>query len=166
MMTAKGAAMWLLKTEPSTYAYAGSERDGRATWDGVKNQVALKNLRAMKVGERTVVYDTGNEKRAVGWAEVTRAAYPDPKTKDPRLVVVGFRPVGRLARPVPLAELKTLAAFAGSPLLRQGRLSVVPLTAAQVQAIEARGRRRANGCSCSLPWPGPRTRRESLGCWG
>jgi predicted RNA-binding protein with PUA-like domain len=140
MMAAKGAAMWLLKTEPSTYGYADLERDGKATWDGVKNPVALKNLRAMKVGERTVVYHTGNEKAAVGWAEVTRAAYPDPKAGDPRLVVVDLKPVGRLARPVPLAELKALAAFAGSPLVRQGRLSVVPLTAAQVQAIDTRGR--------------------------
>jgi predicted RNA-binding protein with PUA-like domain len=132
--------MWLLKTEPSAYSYPDLERDGKATWDGVSNPVALKNLRAMKVGERAVVYHTGKEKAAVGVAEVTRAAYPDPKAADPRLVVVDLKAVGRLARPVPLAELKALEVFAGSPLLRQGRLSVVPLTAAQFKAVEARGR--------------------------
>jgi predicted RNA-binding protein with PUA-like domain len=132
--------MWLLKTEPSAYGYPELERDGRATWDGVTNPVALKNLRAMKVGERAVIYHTGKEKAAVGLAEVTRAAYPDPKAGDARLVVVDLRPTGRLARAVPLAEIKALEVFAGSPLLRQGRLSVVPLTAAQLKAIEARGR--------------------------
>jgi len=136
-----GAAMWLLKTEPSAYSYSELEREGKATWDGVKNPVALKNLRAMKVGDRAVVYHTGNEKAAVGFAEVTRAAYPDPKAGNPSLVVVDLKPLGRLARPIPLAEIKALEVFGGSPLVRQGRLSVVPLTAAQVNAIETRGRR-------------------------
>ncbi len=128
--------MWLLKTEPSAYGYDDLEREGRAVWDGVTNPVALKNLRAMRAGDRAVVYHTGDEKAAVGIAEVTRAAYPDPKAKDPKLVVVDLKPVGRLKRPVTLAEMKRLAVFAGSPLVRQGRLSVVPLTAAQWKALE------------------------------
>jgi predicted RNA-binding protein with PUA-like domain len=127
--------MWLLKTEPSTYSYQDLEREGRATWDGVKNPVALKNLRAMKEGDAVLIYHTGDEKAVVGTALVARAAYPDPKAKDPRLVVVDLTPGGRLARPVTLAEIREIAAFADSPLLRQGRLSVVPLTKAQWNAL-------------------------------
>lgn len=133
--------MWLLKTEPSEYGYADLEREGRATWDGVRNPVALKNMRAMKVADRVFVYHTGGEKAAVGLAEVVRAAYPDPRAKDPRLVVVDIKPTGRLARPVGLAELKGLEVFKSSPLVRQGRLSVVPLTAGQWKALEERAGR-------------------------
>ncbi len=128
--------MWLLKTEPSDFSYADLEQKGRAVWDGVKNPVALRNLRSMKSGERVFVYHTGAEKAAVGIARVVEEAYPDPKSKNPRLVVVEIEAVARLARPVTLAEMKALAVFAGSPLLRQGRLSVVPLTAAQWKAVE------------------------------
>lgn len=132
--------MWLLKTEPSAYGYGDLERDGKAVWDGVTNPVALKNLKAMKAGERAFVYHTGAEKAAVGLAEVVRAAYPDPKRKDARLVVVDLKAVGRLARPVTLAEIKAMPVFKDSPLVRQGRLSVVPLTAAQWKALEAAAR--------------------------
>jgi len=127
--------MWLLKTEPSAYSYDDLEREGRTTWDGVKNPVALKNLRATKVGDEVVIYHTGDEKAAVGLAEVTKAAYPDPKTRNSRLVVVDLKARGRLPRPVTLAEMRSLPAFAESPLLRQGRLSVVPLTAAQWKVL-------------------------------
>lgn len=127
--------MWLLKTEPGTYSYADLERDGRAVWDGVKNPAALRNLQAMQPGERVLVYHTGDEKAAVGMAEVTKAAYPDPKSKNPRLLVVDLKPAGALPRPIRLAEMKALPAFADSPLVRQGRLSVVPLTAAQWKAL-------------------------------
>ena len=133
--------MWLLKTEPSAYSYDRLEGDGRTVWDGVTNPVALKNLRAMKAGDRVIVYHTGDEKAAVGIADVVREAYPDPKQKDPKLVVVEIESVARLRRPVPLAELKALAVFKDSPLVRQGRLSVVPLTGAQWKAIEQRGRK-------------------------
>lgn len=123
--------MWLLKTEPGAYSYDDLEREGRTTWDGVTNPVALKHLRAMKRGDGVIVYHTGDQRAAVGAAEVTRAAFPDPGRDDPRLVVVELRARGRLARPVPLDEIKSLPAFQDSPLVRQGRLSVVPLTAAQ-----------------------------------
>jgi predicted RNA-binding protein with PUA-like domain len=123
--------MWLLKTEPSTYAYDDLEKEGRAVWDGVKNPFALRNMREMKAGDRVVIYHTGDEKSAVGLAEVTREAYPDPKKKDPRLLVVDLKAAGRLASPVTLATIKASSIFADSPLVTQGRLSVVRLTAPQ-----------------------------------
>lgn len=133
--------MWLLKTEPGEYSYDDLEREGRARWDGVRNPAALRNLREMKRGDRVLVYHTGGEKAIVGEAVVTAEAYPDPKAGSPRLVVVDLEPRGRLGRPVALAELKALPAFAASPLVRQGRLSVVRLTAAQWALVESRGRR-------------------------
>jgi predicted RNA-binding protein with PUA-like domain len=131
--------MWLLKTEPSAYGYAQLERDGRAVWDGVTNPAALRNLRAMRVGERVLVYHTGDEKAVVGVARVTREAYPDPKAGNPRLLVVEIAPVGRLRSAVPLARIKALPEFALSPLVRQGRLSVVPLTEEQWSVLEREG---------------------------
>jgi predicted RNA-binding protein with PUA-like domain len=125
--------MWLLKTEPGTYSYDDLEREGSTRWDGVTNPVALRNLKAMKAGDRVVVYHTGGEKSAVGLAEVTREAYADPRNS--RLPVVDIAARGRLARPVTLAEIKALPLFAESPLVRQGRLSVVPLTSEQMRAI-------------------------------
>jgi predicted RNA-binding protein with PUA-like domain len=126
-------AMWLVKTEPGTYGYDDLEREGVTRWDGVTNPVALRNLRAMKEGDRVVVYHTGDEKAAVGLAEVARAAYPDPK--NPKLAVVDLASRGRLERTVTLAEIKALPVFADSPLVRQGRLSVVPLTAEQMRVL-------------------------------
>jgi predicted RNA-binding protein with PUA-like domain len=125
--------MWLVKTEPGTYSYEDLEREGRAAWDGVKNPFAIRNLRAMKVGDPVIVYHTGDERAAVGLAEVVKAAYPDPK--QPRLVVVDLQAKGRLPEPVTLATIKSLAVFEESPLVRQGRLSVVPLTAAQWKVL-------------------------------
>ena len=132
--------MWLLKTEPGDYSWAELEKAGRARWDGVRNPAAIRNLGAMKLGDRVLVYHTGDEKAAVGVAEVVRAAYPDPKYPEGKLLVVDLEPRARLARPVTLAEIKALAEFKDSPLVRQGRLSVVPLTAAQWKAIEARSK--------------------------
>ncbi len=131
--------MWLLKTEPKAYGYSDLEREGRTVWDGVTNPVALKNLRAMKAGDEVFVYHTGDEKAVVGTARVTRAAYADPKGGHPRLVVVEIEATGRMKTPVTLAEIKAMAAFADSPLVRQGRLSVVPLTPAQWKAVTERG---------------------------
>jgi predicted RNA-binding protein with PUA-like domain len=123
--------MWLVKTEPGDYAYADLEREGRTVWEGVKNPFALRNLAAMKAGDRVIVYHTGGEKAAVGLARVARAAYADPRVRDPRRLVVDLEATERLPRQVTLAEIKAHAAFAESPLVRQGRLSVVPLTSAQ-----------------------------------
>jgi predicted RNA-binding protein with PUA-like domain len=129
---------WLLKTEPSTYSFGDLEREKAARWDGITNPVALKHLRAAAVGDRAVVYHTGDEKAAVGLAEVVRAAYPDPKNE--RLWVVDLKVGERLAHPVTLATLKADPAFADSPLVKQGRLSFVPLSAAQWQRLAALAR--------------------------
>jgi predicted RNA-binding protein with PUA-like domain len=133
--------MWLLKTEAGTYSYDDLVRDGRAVWDGVSNPAALRNMREMKPGDAVAIYHTGDEKAVVGLAEVTKAAYPDPKSKNPRLCVVDLAPGARLGRPVTLAELKASPEFAHSPLVRQGRLSVVPITAPQWKALLALGRK-------------------------
>jgi predicted RNA-binding protein with PUA-like domain len=127
---------WLVKTEPGTYSFDDLLRDKRTVWDGVSNPQALKNLRGMAVGERVFVYHTGDERRVVGQAEVVRAAAPDAGPS----MVVELKAIAALPTPVALTDLKADGAFADSPLLRQGRLSVVPLTAAQVRAIEKRGR--------------------------
>jgi predicted RNA-binding protein with PUA-like domain len=132
--------MWLLKTEPGSYGYDDLERDRRTTWDGVTNPVALRNLKEMKAGDGVIVYHTGDEKAAVGQGTVVRAAYADPKADDPRRVVVDLEAAGRLPRTVTLAEIKAHPPFADSPLVRQGRLSVVPLTKAQWQVLAGKGR--------------------------
>jgi predicted RNA-binding protein with PUA-like domain len=129
-------ALWLLKTEPSAYSFADLRRDGVTAWTGVANPTAQKNLRAMKVGDRAFVYHTGDEMAAVGVGRVVRAAYADPTAGDPRLCCVDLKPLAELRTPVPLAALKGDPAFLGSPLVTQGRLSVVPLSAAQGKALE------------------------------
>ncbi len=128
--------MWLLKTEPDDYSYDQLEQEGRTRWDGVKNPAALKNIREMKTGDRAFLYHTGKEKAVVGVVEVVKAAYPDPEQKNAKLVVIDIKAERRLGRPMTLAEIKALPAFEGSPLVRQGRLSVVPLTAKQWRTIE------------------------------
>lgn len=119
---------WLLKTEPSTYGWDDLVREKTTVWDGVSNPVALRNLAAMKPGDDALIYHTGNEKAVVGLARVTKGAYPDSKAKDPKLLVVEIAPVRALAAPITLAAIKADQTFADSPLVRQGRLSVVPLT--------------------------------------
>lgn len=128
--------MWLLKTEPNDYSYNQLEQEGRTRWDGVRNPAALKNIRAMKAGDRAFLYHTGKEKAVVGVVEIVTAAYPDPEKKEAKLVVVDIEARKRVGRPVTLAEIKALPAFEGSPLVRQGRLSVVPLTEKQWKTIE------------------------------
>ena len=116
---------WLVKTEPGTYSLDDLEREGTATWDGVKNPVALKHLRAMQPGDEVLIYHTGDEKAVVGVATVVAAANPDPKIKAKR----------RLPRPVTLATIKADKAFADLPLVRIGRLSAMPIPAAQYARI-------------------------------
>jgi predicted RNA-binding protein with PUA-like domain len=123
-------AYWLLKTEPEEYAFEDHTRERATAWTGVKNPQAQANLRAMREGDRTVVYHSG-ERRAVGLAEVVRTAYPDPTAGAEDLVCVDVRAVEPLPAPVPLEALKQETAFEGSALLRQGRLSVVPLSPAE-----------------------------------
>jgi predicted RNA-binding protein with PUA-like domain len=126
---------WLLKTEPSTYSWADLEREKTAVWDGVSNPVALRNLAAMKPGDDALIYHTGGEKAVVGLARVTKAAYPDPKAKDAKLLVVELTSTERLSRPVTLVEIKADPLFRDSPLVRQGRLSVVPLNDEQFRRL-------------------------------
>lgn len=120
-------ANWLMKTEPTTYSYADLERDGKAVWDGVSNPVALKHIRSMKKGDLVFIYHTGDEKCIIGIAEVTGAPYQDPKSKDPRMVVVNLKPVRRLATPVTLSAIKGEKVFKDFELVRIPRLSVMPV---------------------------------------
>ena len=122
---------WILKTEPSTYSFDDLQREQTAVWDGVKNPLALKHLRAMQAGDDVLIYHTGDEKAAIGFARVTKAAYPDPKKQDPKLVVVNLRAGTRLGAPILLATIKADPALKDLALVRLPRLSVAPATAAQ-----------------------------------
>ncbi len=130
---------WIVKTEPSTYSFDELERTGKTVWDGVRNNLALKHLRAMKPGDRVLVYHSGEQKAVVGMAEVVSAPYPDPKARDPKLTVVELKAAGRMARPVPLAEIKKDRAFADLGLVRIGRLSVMPASADQFRRLAKLG---------------------------
>jgi predicted RNA-binding protein with PUA-like domain len=121
---------YLLKTEPSVYSFANLQKEKSTIWDGVTNPVAVKNLRGMQVGDRLVIYHTGDEKSAVGTAVVEAVEVTDPKAPRIRIKVAKA-----IAAPKTLAEIKTQKLFAESALVRQGRLSVVPLTAAQFQYL-------------------------------
>ena len=123
---------YLLKTEPSEYSFADLQREGTTMWDGVSNPVALKNMRAMKTGDQLVIYETADVKSAVGTASVVSVDASD--AKNPRVKIKAGKP---LATPVSLAEIKSNKLFADSPLVRQGRLSVVPLSEAQYKALGA-----------------------------
>ena len=123
---------WILKTEPSSYGFADLERQGTAVWDGVRNPVAMRNLRAMKQGDALLIYHTGDEKAVVGTASVVKEAYPDPK--DAALVVVDIKAGSRIAGPT-LAAIRKDTLFADSPLVRQPRLSVIPCSEAQYRRL-------------------------------
>jgi len=121
---------YLLKTEPTAYSFANLQRESTTVWDGVTNPVALKNLRGMKPGEHLVIYHTGDEKSAVGTATVVSVDVSD--SRNPQVKIK----VGKaLAKPITLAEVKANKLFAESPLVRQGRLSVVPLTEEQYKFL-------------------------------
>ncbi len=121
---------YLLKTEPSEYSFADLQRDGTTVWDGVSNPTAVKHLRGMTPGTKLVIYETGNRKCAVGIASVLSVDAADPK--NPRVKIKVGKPI---AKPAPLAQIKSNKLFADSPLVLLGRLSVVPLTAAQYKAL-------------------------------
>jgi predicted RNA-binding protein with PUA-like domain len=123
-------ADFLLKTEPSTYSFANLQSDKQTQWDGVHNPVALRNMSSMKPGDRIVIYHTGDEKSAVGTATVVSVDNSD--TKNP---IMELKAGKAISKPVTLANIKANKLFADSPLVRQGRLSVVPLTAAQYKFL-------------------------------
>lgn len=121
---------YLLKTEPSEYSFADLQKDGTTIWDGVSNPVALRNMRGMQPGDRLIIYETGDHKSAVGTATVV--SLDASNAKAPELKIKAGK---ALPKAVSLAEMKANKLFADSPLVRQGRLSVVPLTAAQHKFI-------------------------------
>lgn len=117
---------YLLKTEPTEYSFADLQKDGETEWDGVSNPVAVRHLSEMKPGARLVIYETGDRKSAVGTATVVSVT-----AKEPKKPVVKIKAGRALSNPVPLAEIKQNKIFKDSPLVRMGRLSVVPLTKEQ-----------------------------------
>ncbi len=129
-------AKWLLKTEPGTYSWDDLVRDKRTTWDGVANALALKHIRAMKSGDLAIVYHTGDEKAAVGIADIASDPYLDPKDASGKATVVDLKPKKKLAHPVTLATIKADPAFGGFDLIRIGRLSVVPVPEGMWKRIE------------------------------
>ena len=122
---------WLLKTEPQAYSFADLQRDTMTVWDGVANNTALMNIRAMQPGDLALIYHSGDERQAVGIAEITSAPYADPQGTDQKLVVVAIKPLRLLAQPVTLAAVKADPFFADFALVKQGRLSVVAVTSDQ-----------------------------------
>ncbi|HEX4266867.1 MAG TPA: EVE domain-containing protein [Steroidobacteraceae bacterium] len=123
---------YLLKTEPSEYSFADLARDKETVWDGVSNPVAVRNLRGMNAGDKLIIYETGDMKSAIGAATVLSVQGADGK--EPRVKIKAAKP---LPRAVSLAEIKANKLFADSPLVRQGRLSVVPLSEEQYRYITA-----------------------------
>lgn len=121
-------AHWLLKSEPFKFSWDQLVKDGRTHWDGVRNHQAAINLKAMAVGDTAFFYHSNEGKEIVGIAEVVRTAYPDPSDEAGRFVMVDVAPVEPVKRPVTLAEMKATPALADLALIRQSRLSVVPVS--------------------------------------
>jgi predicted RNA-binding protein with PUA-like domain len=127
---------WLFKTEPSVYSFQQLEKDQKTIWDGVKNNLALKNLRDIQKGDSILIYHTGDEKAAVGVARALSGAYPDPSKKDPKLLVVDIEAVKTLPRPVTLSEIKANPKLAKFDLVRLPRLSIMKVSDEQWDIIE------------------------------
>lgn len=136
-------AYWLVKEEPHKYNFSLLEKDGVTDWTGVRNYQARNNLRAMKVGDQVIYYHTGKERSAVGTAKVVKTAYPDPTAKEGDWSCVDLEYGEAFARPVTLAEIKAEEKMSDSGLVRQGRLSVISLTAAEFKHIGRMAKREA-----------------------
>ena len=130
------AMNWLVKEEPTHYAFDALVKDKKAVWSGVRNALAQRHLRGVKKGDRVFYYHTGDEKAVVGIAKALSGPYPDPEDSSGKYVAVDLAPVTRLPRPVTLAEIKADPAFKDFPLVRIARLSVMPVTDAQWARIE------------------------------
>lgn len=126
---------WVIKSEPGEYAFAQLVKDKQTLWTGIRNFQARNNLRAMKKGDLLLYFHTGDEKAVVGVAKTVGAAVADPTAKEGDWAAVTVKPVKALKTPVPLSTLKTTRALAGMALLKQGRLSVSPLTKAEFDAV-------------------------------
>ncbi len=128
-------AYWLIKSEPGTWSWEDQVRDGTAEWDGVRNYQASNNLKAMKIGDLAFFYHSVNEKRVVGIVEVVKEYYPDGTDPSGRFGMVDVKAVRPFERPVTLAEIKAEAKLAELPLIRQSRLSVMPIGAKEWKLI-------------------------------
>lgn len=127
---------WLFKTEPHEYSYNDLEQEKKTIWDGVANNLALKNLREVRLGDEVLIYHSAEEKAIVGIAEAISDAYPDPQEADDKVVVVNLKPKRRLARPLTLAEIKAIEELSDFDLVRLPRLSVMPVTPEQWQILQ------------------------------
>ncbi len=130
---------WLVKTEPATYAFSDLVRDGRTEWTGVRNYAARNHLKAMRAGDAVLVSHSGDAKAVVGLARVTRAAYPDPTAEEDGWVAVTLAAGAAFKQPVALAAIKADAALQGMVFVRQGRLSVSPVTAREFARLRKLG---------------------------
>ena len=128
--------IWLFKTEPCDYSYADLERDGQTMWDGVNNNLALKHLREVKTGDTVLIYHTGAERQIVGIADVTRGYYVNPESDNDKLAVCDVKARERLETPVTLQQIKAEPKLSDWALVRNGRLSVVPVTDEQWQTAQ------------------------------
>ncbi|MEY3385335.1 MAG: hypothetical protein RIR53_146 [Bacteroidota bacterium] len=126
---------WLVKSEPEVYSWEQFVKDKRTFWDGVRNYQARNNMQAMEKGDHVIFYHSSDVKAAVGIAEVVKTAYPDPTTDEPAWVVVDLKPVRPLKAPVTLAQIKAMPGMNNVALVRQARLSVLPLTADEFEMI-------------------------------
>ena len=142
---ARGPSHWLVKSDPDSYGWDELVKDGKTRWDGVRNAQARNNLQAMRVGDRVLFYHSGDGKEIVGIAKVVKAAYPDPTTDDERWAVVDLASVAPLVQPVTLADVKRDPALAQIALVRQGRLSVMPIAPRAFARILALGKTKLAG---------------------
>jgi predicted RNA-binding protein with PUA-like domain len=127
---------WLFKTEPSEFSYHDLERQQRTVWDGVSNNLALKNLREVRLGDQILIYHSGNDKAIVGLAEAISDPYPDPKENDDKLVVVNITPKRKFGQPITLAKIKVAGELREFDLVRLPRLSVMPVDDKQWQVLQ------------------------------
>jgi predicted RNA-binding protein with PUA-like domain len=132
-------AYWILKTDADSYPFDQLERERRTVWDGVTNALALKHIRSMGSGDAALIYHANVGKELVGLARIASAPYPDPKRKDPKLVVVDLEADRRLPKPVTLAAVKADPTFSDLGLVRMSRLSVIPVPAEQWKKLLAMG---------------------------
>jgi len=129
-------SFWMVKQEPSSYSWSDFVAEGKTSWTGVRNFAARNNLRKMRKADAVLFYHSGDEKAVIGIAKVTRTTYPDPTAKEGDWSTVDLAPVKPLARPVTLREIKSNSRLKGIPLIRQSRLSVMPLAEPEFREIE------------------------------
>jgi predicted RNA-binding protein with PUA-like domain len=132
---------WLFKTEPTVYSFQQLQKDNKTVWDGVANNLALKNLKDIKKGDLIFIYHTGDERQAVGIARALGGAYPDPSKKDPKLLVVDIEAVKPLPSPVTLAQVKADKQLANFDLVRNSRLSIMKVSDEQWEIMEGMAKR-------------------------